>query len=51
MNLDPTTRIALETLYRVLLPVVQQLALVLGKPCPVQTREERRAERRQVTNG
>lgn len=50
MNLDPTTRIALEGLYSVLLSAVVQLARVLGKPCPVQTREERLRERR-MTNG
>lgn len=40
--MDPATRIALETLYRVLLSAVVQLAAALDKPCPVQTRQERR---------
>lgn len=43
--MDATTRIALEGLYSVLLSAVVQLARVLGKPCPVQTRADRRAER------
>lgn len=45
MQLDPPTRLALEALYRVLLAAVVQLARVLGKPCPVQTRADRRSER------
>lgn len=45
MNLDPATRLALEGLYSVLLSAVVQLARVLGKPCPVQTRAERRQTR------
>lgn len=43
--MDPTTRAALEMLYSVLLSAVVQLARVLGKPCPVQTRDERRQQR------
>jgi len=43
--MDPATRTALEALYAILLSAVVQLARVLGKPCPVQTREERRQER------
>lgn len=45
MNLDPATRIALEGLYSVLLSAITLLARVLGKPCPVVTRQERRSER------
>lgn len=45
MNLDPVTRIALEGLYSVLLSAIVQLAQVLGKECPVQTRAERRQQR------
>lgn len=48
--MDAPTRIALEGLYSILLSAVVQLARVLGKPCPVITRAERRAERqRQLT--
>lgn len=43
--MDTTTRMALEALYSVLLSAVVQLSRVLGKPCPVVTRAERRAER------
>ena len=32
----------LEQLYRRLLAAVVQLAIVLGKPCPIVTRKERR---------
>lgn len=49
MQLDPPTRLALEALYRVLLAAVVQLARVLGKSCPVQTRAERRSERSSLT--
>lgn len=35
----------LEALYSVLLSTVVQLARVLGKPCPVVTRQERRGLR------
>ena len=45
MNLDPSTRMALEALYSILLSAVVHLARVLGKPCPVQTRAERLRER------
>lgn len=48
-QLDPTTRMALEGLYSVLLSAVVQLARILGKPCPVVTRDERRTAR-QVTD-
>jgi predicted transcriptional regulator len=44
-GLDPTTRFALEALYSVLLSAVVQLARVLDKDCPVQTRAERRQMR------
>lgn len=47
--MDPTTRAALEALYSILLSAVVQLARVLGKPCPVVTRSERRSERRSLT--
>lgn len=40
--MDPATRVALELLYNILLSAVVELARVLGKPCPVQTRKERR---------
>lgn len=43
--MDPATRIALETLYRVLLSAVVQLAKALDKPCPIETRSERRGLR------
>lgn len=43
--MDPTTRIALEALYSVLLSAVVHLARVLGKECPVKTRAERRQAR------
>jgi len=46
--MDTTTRVALELLYRTLLSVVVQLARVLDKPCPVQTRDERRHARESV---
>lgn len=49
MQLDPATRIALEQLYSLLLSVVVILARVLGKPCPVQTRAERRSDRASLT--
>lgn len=42
MNLDPATKVALEGLYAALLSAVVLLARVLGKPCPVTTRAERR---------
>lgn len=43
--MDPATRVALEALYSILLSAVVQLARVLGKPCPVVTREKRRQTR------
>lgn len=43
--MDATNRAALEALYAILLSAVVQLARVLGKPCPVVTRAERRSER------
>lgn len=36
------SRDELEQLYRRLLALVVQLAIVLGKPCPIVTRKERR---------
>lgn len=43
--MDASTRITLEALYSVLLSAVVQLARVLGKDCPVQTRADRRQNR------
>lgn len=43
--MDTPTRMALEALYSILLSAVVQLARVLGKPCPVVTRNERRQSR------
>ena len=43
--MDAATRAALEALYTILLSAVVQLARVLGKPCPVINRAERKAER------
>ena len=43
--MDATNRAALEALYAILLSAVVQLARVLGKPCPVVTRAERRSDR------
>lgn len=48
MSLDPTTRMALEALYSILLSAVVQLAKVLGKECPVVTRGNRRQNRPEV---
>lgn len=42
---DAATKATLELLYSVLLSAVVQLARVLEKPCPVQTRAERRQSR------
>lgn len=42
---DAATRAALEPLYSLALSMVVVLARLLGKPCPVQTREERRRQR------
>ena len=48
MQLDPATRIALEQLYS--LPCrLSWCSRALGKPCPVQTRAERRSERSSLT--
>lgn len=41
---DAATRAALEPLYRVLLSAVVLMAQMLGKPCPVVTRAERRLD-------
>lgn len=46
--MDASTRTALELLYSVLLSAVVQLARALDKPCPVQTRAERRQARDNV---
>lgn len=46
--MDASTRTALELLYSILLSAVVQLARTLDKPCPVQTRAERRQERESV---
>jgi len=43
--MSPAQRYALEQLYRVLLSAVVLIAELLDKPCPVQTRHERRADR------
>ena len=45
MNQDAATRASLEMLYRILLSAVVQLAAVLGKECPVETRATRRQQR------
>jgi len=42
-NIDNLNREELEALYRSLLSVVMLLARLLGYPCPVITREERRS--------
>ena len=42
---DATTKATLEMLYRILLSAVVQLAVILDKECPVQTRAERRQNR------
>ena len=42
MNQDAATKATLEMLYRILLSAVVQLASVLGKDCPIETRAERR---------
>lgn len=46
--MDVPTRVALEALYSILLSAIVQLAKVLGKDCPIQTRKERREARRQT---
>lgn len=43
--MDPATRTSLELLYSILLSAVVQLARVLGKPCPIQSRDDRRQQR------
>jgi len=48
MNIDPSTRAALEQVYSLLLSLVVVLARVLDKPCPVMTRTERRQMREMV---
>ena len=48
--MDAPTRTALELLYSVLLSAVVELARVLGKPCPIQTRAERRSERHSLAS-
>ena len=40
--MDLTTRLALESLYRVLLSAVVLLAQALGKECPIVTRDMQR---------
>jgi hypothetical protein len=47
-ELNPATKLALELLYRTLLSAVVQLAVVLGKECPVITRTKRRQMREGV---
>ena len=44
-RLDPTTRIALEALWRALLGVIPLLARALGRPNPLETRADKRAAR------
>lgn len=45
---DAATKAALEMLYSILLSAVVQLAVVLGKECPVETREKRRQQRQSM---
>ena|GEM_PF-4947921 len=45
---DATTKATLEMLYRILLSAVVQLAVILDKECPVQTRAERRQKHNSV---
>jgi hypothetical protein len=45
---DAATKATLEMLYRILLSAVVQLAAVLGKDCPVETRAERRQAQRNM---
>ena len=45
LNLETMSRQELEQLYALLISTIVMLARVLGKPCPVQTRAERRSER------
>lgn len=44
-NLDNMSKQELEQLYSLLVSTIVLLARVLGKPCPVQTRAERRGDR------
>ncbi len=46
MIAEGATREELEALYRSLMSTLVILARMLGKPCPVVTRDERRMERR-----
>lgn len=43
--MDAMNRAEMEALYRQLLSMVVLLARLLGKPCPIVTREERRQTR------
>jgi hypothetical protein len=45
---DTATKATLELLYSILLSAVVQLAAVLGKECPVETRAARRQARRDM---
>lgn len=42
--LPPAERAQMEQAYAQMLSAVVQMARVLGKPCPIVTREERRAQ-------
>jgi len=44
-NLDSLTKAELELLYRSLLSTIVVVARLLGKPCPIVTRADRRSER------
>lgn len=48
---EAASRADLEQLYVQLLSLVVLLTRVLGKPCPVVTREERRQMRKELTTG
>lgn len=48
---DVANRADLEQLYIQLLSLVVLLARVLGKPCPIVTRDERRQMRKELTTG
>mgnify|MGYP001562924158 CR=1 FL=1 len=43
--IDPMTRMQMEQAYAQMLSAVVELARLLGKPCPVKGRDERRRER------
>lgn len=43
--MSPTERATWEALYRILLSAVVLLAQKLDKPCPVETRKDRRRQR------